>query len=128
MHEFKKKFGTDVLFYGVSSGLISLFGLITLPTLTKTSSPGLCDVWVQIGIIVGLLLSFITFSRENIRGIIPDNAEIVKIELICNKALNYSSGLRSIFKLPTPISSITDRILNRIIPKAGWMMVILDEK
>lgn len=69
-----------------------------------------------------------TFNKENIGDIIPNNARIMKIELICNKVLNYSSGLRSIFKLPTPISSITDRILNRIIPKAGWMMVILDKK
>jgi len=40
----KKKFASDVIFYGISSGLISLFGLITLPILTKTLSHDLYDV------------------------------------------------------------------------------------
>ena len=60
----KKKFASDVLFYGVSSGLISLFGLITLPILTKTLSPDLYGVWVQIGVTIGLLLSFVTFGFQ----------------------------------------------------------------
>lgn len=61
---FKKKFASDVIFYGISSGLISLFGLITLPILTKTLSPDLYGVWVQIGITIGLLLSFITLGFQ----------------------------------------------------------------
>ena len=60
----KKKFASDVLFYGVSSGLISLFGLITLPILTKTLSPDLYGVWVQIGVTIGLLLTFITLGFQ----------------------------------------------------------------
>jgi len=35
MHELKKKFTTDVLFYDLSSSLISFIGLITLPILAK---------------------------------------------------------------------------------------------
>ena len=60
----KKKFAGDVLFYGISSGLISLFGLITLPILTKTLSPDLYGVWVQIGVTIGLLLTFITLGFQ----------------------------------------------------------------
>ena len=60
----KKKFASDVLFYGISSGLISLFGLITLPILTKTLSPDLYGVWVQIGVTIGLLLGFVTFGFQ----------------------------------------------------------------
>ena len=60
----KKKFASDVIFYGISSGLISLFGLITLPILTKTLSPDLYGVWVQIGVTIGLLLAFVTFSFQ----------------------------------------------------------------
>jgi len=60
----KKKFASDVVFYGISSGLISLFGLITLPILTKTLSPDLYGVWVQIGVTIGLLLPFVTFSFQ----------------------------------------------------------------
>jgi len=64
MHEYKKKFASDVIFYGISSGLISLFGLITLPILTKTLSPDLYGVWVQIGVTIGLLLTFITLGFQ----------------------------------------------------------------
>jgi O-antigen/teichoic acid export membrane protein len=60
----KKKFASDVIFYGISSGLISLFGLITLPILTKTLSPDLYGVWVQIGVTIGLLLGFVTFGFQ----------------------------------------------------------------
>jgi O-antigen/teichoic acid export membrane protein len=60
----KKKFASDVLVYGISSGLISLFGLITLPILTKTLSTDLYGVWVQIGVTIGLLLAFITFGFQ----------------------------------------------------------------
>ena len=60
----KKKFVSDVLFYGISSGLISLFGLITLPILTKTLSPDLYGVWVQIGVTIGLLLTCITLGFQ----------------------------------------------------------------
>jgi len=60
----KKKFASDVLFYGVSNGLLSLFGLITLPILTKTLSPDLYGVWVQIGVTTGLLLTFVTLGFQ----------------------------------------------------------------
>jgi O-antigen/teichoic acid export membrane protein len=60
----KKKFASDVVVYGISSGLISLFGLITLPILTKTVSPDLYGVWVQIGVTIGLLLTFITLGFQ----------------------------------------------------------------
>lgn len=60
----KKKIARDALFYGISSGLVSLFGLITLPILTKTLSPDLYGVWVQIGVTIGLLLPFITFGFQ----------------------------------------------------------------
>jgi|Deesub1362A_J573_1020465.scaffolds.fasta_scaffold00052_75 O-antigen/teichoic acid export membrane protein len=60
----KKKFTSDVLFYGISSGLMSLFGFITLPILTKTLSQELYGVWVQIMITTSLLLPFITVSFQ----------------------------------------------------------------
>lgn len=60
----KRKFASDILFYAISSGLISLFGLITLPILTKTLSPDLYGVWVQIGVTIGLLLTFITLGFQ----------------------------------------------------------------
>lgn len=60
----KKKFASDAIFYGISSSLISLFGLITLPILTKTLSPDLYGVWVQIGVTIGLLLGFVTFGFQ----------------------------------------------------------------
>jgi O-antigen/teichoic acid export membrane protein len=60
----KKKFASDVLVYGISSGLISLFGLITLPILTKTLSLDLYGVWIQIGVTIGLLLTFITLGFQ----------------------------------------------------------------
>lgn len=68
-----------------------------------------------------------SFNKENIASIVPDNAKIVGIELICNKVLSLFPERSSIFRLPTPISAIIDRILNSIIPKATWMMVILDK-
>jgi len=60
----KRKFVSDVLFYGISSGIISLFGLITLPILTKTLSTDLYGVWVQIGATIGLLLTCITLGFQ----------------------------------------------------------------
>lgn len=69
-----------------------------------------------------------SFNKENIVGIIPDNARIVKIGLICNKAVGYFPGLGSIFRLPISISSIIDRIFNGMSPRASWMMVVLDKK
>jgi len=68
------------------------------------------------------------FNRENIRSIIPDNAGIVKIDLICNKALSYLPGLRSVFRLPIPVGLTIDRITNHIIPQSSWMMVVLDKE
>ena len=69
-----------------------------------------------------------TFNRKNIRDIIPDNAGIVKIELICNKALRYLPGLRSVLRLPMPISLTIDKISNRVVSTASWMMVVLDKE
>lgn len=69
-----------------------------------------------------------TFNKENMRGIIPDNARIVKIELICNKALSYLPRLHSVFRLPIPISLTVDKISNRIVSSASWMMVVLDKE
>lgn len=69
-----------------------------------------------------------TFNKENVQGIIPKNVKVVEIELIHNKAINVIPGLRFVFKLPVQISSTIDRIFTRIIPKATWMMVILDKK
>ena len=60
----KRKFASDVLFYGFSSGLVSLSGLITLPILTKTLSPDLYGAWVQIGVTIGLLLTFATLGFQ----------------------------------------------------------------
>ena len=60
-----------------------------------------------------------TFNEENIRGITPDNARIVKIELICNRALSYLPGLRSLFRLPIPIGLTIDKISNRIVSSAS---------
>lgn len=68
-----------------------------------------------------------TFNKENIEGIIPDNVKIVKMELICSRATTVIPGFRCVFRLPVLISSTIDRILNQIIPKAGWMMVVLDK-
>jgi len=60
----KKKFASDVLFIGVSSGLLSVFGLITLPLLTKTLSPDLYGIWTQMCVTIGLLLTFVTFGFQ----------------------------------------------------------------
>jgi len=60
----KKKFASDVLFSVVSNGLLSLFGLITVPILTRTLTSDLYGVWVQIGVTTGLLLAFITFGFQ----------------------------------------------------------------
>lgn len=69
-----------------------------------------------------------TFNKGNIKDIIPNNARIVRIELICNKVLSYFPGLRSTFRLPILISSTIDKISNYIVPRVRWMMVILDKK
>ena len=69
-----------------------------------------------------------TFNKENIKDIIPNNARIVRIELIANRALSYFLEFSSIFRLPIPISSTIDNILNHINPRACWVMVILDKK
>jgi ubiquinone/menaquinone biosynthesis C-methylase UbiE len=69
-----------------------------------------------------------SFNLENMKGIIPPNVQIIRIELIGNRVLNYLIGFRSIFKLPIQISSIIDKIFNRIFRRARWMMIILDKK
>ena len=68
-----------------------------------------------------------TFNRENVKSIIPADATTARIGLICNDGLISFPGLRSVFRLPTPISSAIDSILNRVIPRARWMMIILDK-
>jgi O-antigen/teichoic acid export membrane protein len=60
----KKKFVTDVIFYGLSSTLISTFSFITLPILTKTLSQEVYGIWVQIVATVGLLLTFIMIGLQ----------------------------------------------------------------
>jgi len=60
----KKKFVSDILFYGISSGLLSLFGIISLPILTKTLPPELYGIWIQIGVTINLLLGFVTFGFQ----------------------------------------------------------------
>lgn len=69
-----------------------------------------------------------SFNKENINSIIPDTITNIKIELIGSRALTYSLGLTHLFRLPIPIISFIDNISNRIIPKARWMMVILDKR
>lgn len=58
-----------------------------------------------------------SFNKENIKGIIPDNARIIRIELIANRMLGYFPGLRSVFKLhqPQSVQSLT-RFLVRLLP------------
>jgi 2-polyprenyl-3-methyl-5-hydroxy-6-metoxy-1,4-benzoquinol methylase len=68
-----------------------------------------------------------SFNEENIVGIVPDNARLAKVELIGNSALNYLPPLRFVFRLPIFISSIIDRFCNLVLPRASWMMVILDK-
>jgi 2-polyprenyl-3-methyl-5-hydroxy-6-metoxy-1,4-benzoquinol methylase len=69
-----------------------------------------------------------SFNRENIRSIVPDGVRVVKIQLLANRVLSYLPGLSYIFRLPILIGSFIDNILNRTIPHARWMMVILDKK
>lgn len=68
-----------------------------------------------------------TFNMENIRGFIPENTRLVKAELICNRLLSYFRSVSFIFRLPVLISFPIDKILNRIIPRAAWILVILDK-
>lgn len=69
-----------------------------------------------------------TLNKENIRGIIPSNARVVKIELVRSRVLSRFPRLSSIFRLPIPIISIIDRVFTCIVPRAGWMMVILNKE
>jgi len=68
-----------------------------------------------------------SFNKENIAGIIPDDARMVKVELICNSALNHLPPLRFVFRLPILISSIIDGVCNLILPRVRWMTVVLDK-
>jgi SAM-dependent methyltransferase len=68
-----------------------------------------------------------SFNKEDIIGTVPDNVRIVKLELIGNSALYYFPLLRFVFRLPIFISSIIDRVCNLILPRAGWMVMILDK-
>ncbi len=68
-----------------------------------------------------------SFDKENIRGIIPDNARLVKIELICNGVLIYFPRLSFVFRLPVLVSFLIDKILNHIFPRAAWILLILDK-
>lgn len=69
-----------------------------------------------------------TLNKENIRGIIPSNAKVIKIELVRSRVLSRFPRLSSIFRLPIPIISIIDRVFTCIVPRAGWMMVILNKE
>lgn len=66
-----------------------------------------------------------SFNTENIKNILPINARLVKIELICSKIFVYS--LSPILRLPIKISSIIDTIFIRLFKKARWIMIILDK-
>ena len=68
-----------------------------------------------------------SFNKENIRSVVPDNAKVVTIKLLCSGTLNYFPGLNLLFRLPVFIILPIDNILNSVIPRARWMMVILDK-
>jgi len=69
-----------------------------------------------------------SFNRESIRDIITDDVRVVKVELCANKALRlFPYFKRIIFKSPSFIVSTVDKLANRIIPRASWMVVILDK-
>jgi ubiquinone/menaquinone biosynthesis C-methylase UbiE len=68
-----------------------------------------------------------SFNEEDVTSLVPSNVRIVKLELIGNSALNYFPLLRFVFRLPIFISSIIDRVCNLILPRAGWMVMILDK-
>lgn len=53
-------FSQDVFWVALSQIIISLFGIITLPALTKTYSASLYGVWSQISITIGLLAPILT--------------------------------------------------------------------
>lgn len=54
------KFTDDIIWVALSSFIISLFGIITLPALTKNYSADLYGVWTQIAIIGSLLTPILT--------------------------------------------------------------------
>ncbi|MHB8104778.1 MAG: class I SAM-dependent methyltransferase [Dehalococcoidales bacterium] len=69
-----------------------------------------------------------SFNQQTLKNIIPDNARIVKTELIGNKVSGIFPYLSSIvFSAPFFISSFIDGLANRIFPRATWLMVILDK-
>jgi 2-polyprenyl-3-methyl-5-hydroxy-6-metoxy-1,4-benzoquinol methylase len=69
------------------------------------------------------------FDRASIRGIVPNNAKIVKMELIGNKALSIIPYLGSIvFRAPLWIASLVDKLSNAVIRRARWMLVVLDKE
>lgn len=69
-----------------------------------------------------------SFNEMSIRDIIPVNTRINKVELISNKWLRYLPYFgTSVCKTPLSIATLIDMFLNRIFPKAMWMMVILDK-
>ncbi len=57
-----QKFATDVVWVAVSQVFVFVVGLVTLPALTKSYSPEIYGVWVQILVTVGLLTPVLTLS------------------------------------------------------------------
>lgn len=56
------KFTKDVFWVGLSSFIISLFGIITLPALTKNYSTDLYGVWSQMSVTVSLVSPILTLQ------------------------------------------------------------------
>ena len=55
-----QKFAADIVWVAVSQAFVFLVGLVTLPALTKSYSPEIYGVWVQIVVTVGLLVPVLT--------------------------------------------------------------------
>lgn len=127
----KKKFASEVLVYGLSSGLISLFGLITLPILTKTLSTDLYGVWVQIGVTIGLLLTFITLGFQmTVVRFLSGNADKQSVSSLFHLMLGIVLLNGLVFVLITfffqnPLSRFifADVSFHRFVPLIGlWLM------
>jgi len=60
----KKKFISDVAYYGIGRIVFRATALITLPIMTRTISPELYGVWTQIFITISLLIPFVTLGFQ----------------------------------------------------------------
>lgn len=68
-----------------------------------------------------------SFNCDNISGFIPENAQIVKIELFMNSIFKLPFLKVITHRAPLFISALLDKLFNTLYPKANWMMVILDK-